>query len=237
MDCRRAQAGERTVQNGPLARNPPAVRAAVRQQAAVPGAGEGESEPPGQLPAPAAGAETIRAEPGSPSAAPKDMPRHGPASGTHPQGPSVIVRQRQGSNGLRGRPGGVRDGSGQVLVEEDRPVRRDAPELVPGPLPDREVEVQQKVTECGAIRLAVASSQESSASPGSGTSRIGRVRTGGVMRLVGSGTAGGWSAASSPARPAVLGGPPWTPRRSSPGPSTPGRDVRRQCGPPADSHG
>lgn len=59
---------------GPLPRNPPAVWAAVRQQTAVLGAGEGEAEPPGQLPASAAGMEAVRAEPGSPSASPKDMP-------------------------------------------------------------------------------------------------------------------------------------------------------------------
>src|SRR5690349_6713403 len=64
------RSGDGPARTGPLSRNPPAVRAAVRQQAAVPGAGEGETEPPGQLPATLAGVETVRAEPGSPSASP-----------------------------------------------------------------------------------------------------------------------------------------------------------------------
>jgi hypothetical protein len=43
----------------------------------------------------------------------------------------------------------VRDGVGLLLVEDDRPVCRNAPELVPGPVPDRESEVQQDITERG----------------------------------------------------------------------------------------
>jgi hypothetical protein len=59
------------------------------------------------------------------------------------------MSQGQGSDCLRGRPGGVRDGIGLLLVEDDRPVCRDAPELVSGPVPDREAEVQQDITERG----------------------------------------------------------------------------------------
>jgi hypothetical protein len=43
----------------------------------------------------------------------------------------------------------VCDSGGQPLVEDDRPVCRDAPELVSGPVPDREAEVQQNITERG----------------------------------------------------------------------------------------
>jgi hypothetical protein len=43
----------------------------------------------------------------------------------------------------------VRDGIGLLLVEDDRPVCRDAPELVSGPVPDREAEVQQDISERG----------------------------------------------------------------------------------------
>jgi hypothetical protein len=43
----------------------------------------------------------------------------------------------------------VRDGIGLLFVEEDRPLCRDASELVSGPVTDREAEVQQDITECG----------------------------------------------------------------------------------------
>ena len=236
VDCRRVQAGGLDpAGTGPLSRDPPAVRAAVRQQPRW----RVQAKEPNRAPRPVASDHRMLKAIGAETrAATTAQKRDGstPALGID-GGPPVVVGQRHAGDHLRTRPTGVRDGCrlllASMIVQSDG-----MPLAVPGPVPGREAEVPAGPHPAGCPGAGQGPPARSpgprpeGAAAGSGDVRTGLIRG---RRLPGPRTAG--------QPPLFQGGFEFLAglsrmlRRSSRGRAGPGRGIRRRCGRPAGSRG